>query len=430
MDIEQYYKKVHSGDKVDNSELLTYIKSFPCIILWGASYLGKEIGKYLVNHNISIDSYWDMRADEIGHINEICVNSPFPDADTNIKQNTLIVLCIGNTAIHNNLMQRLREHGYNHILLGDKIFMGAVCPFDSTTGVNGLVCNGSMTCRSMFCSKLQNIVKNKYNHGGLFLENLTFMITTHCSLGCKYCVSYINSYPKERRAYFSYDQIARDIDAIFDNVDAVGSITVQGGEPFLHPDLDKIIKKLLEKRNFGILSIATNGIFKISKEKLEAFTHDSRLNVAFSGYYDALPKEKMDIFYNNIKLLKENNIPVTVGVRMPEWVIPPTLWDRHYSEDVMKSKKASCKIPIRCMQIMNGRLYPCLYSASLHGIGIADYSEDYITLEQEHLKEAIVVFMERPYYKSCGHCGGGGGSTNMAGEQGYYNFITPEESKK
>lgn len=82
------------------------------------------------------------------------------------------------------------------------------------------------------------------------------------------------------------------------------------------------------------------------------------------------------------------------------------------------------------MQIMNGRLYPCLYSASLHGIGIADYSEDYITLEQEHLKEAIVVFMERPYYKSCGHCGGGGGSTNMAGEQGYYNFITPEESKK
>lgn len=50
MDIKQYYKKVNSGDKVDNSELLTYIKSFPHIILWRASYLGKEIGKYLVNH--------------------------------------------------------------------------------------------------------------------------------------------------------------------------------------------------------------------------------------------------------------------------------------------------------------------------------------------------------------------------------------------
>lgn len=206
-------------------------------------------------------------------------------------------------------------------------------------------------------------------------------------------------------------------------MDAVGAITIQGGEPFLHPDIDKIIVKLLEKKNLGIVSIATNGIFKIAEEKLKVFC-DSRLNVAFSGYYDALPKEKMDIFYENIELFKRNNVPLTVGVKMPEWAMPSTLCKRNYSEEKMKAKKMACKIPERCMQIMNGKLYPCLFSVSLHGIGVADYPEDYIDLSEDNLSEKIKEFEELPFYYSCGHCGGIEGSTNMAGEQGFYDFIT------
>lgn len=425
MDIEHYYEKVQSGEEADNQEIVQYINSFPNIVVWGASYLGKKIVEYLRSQNINDFEWWDMRAEELGKIDDISIVTPFPSIEEAERDQTLVILCIGNTAIMPRLLKRLKQNKYFNVLRGDKLFMGTVCPFNVTTGIDGSVCNGTMTCRSMFCSRLHNIVKARNDKGGLFLDNLTIMITTHCSLKCKYCCAYMNSYPNERRRFFSYEQIEKDIDAIFSAVDSVGSITIQGGEPFLHPDIEKIVAKLLEKKTFGIVSIATNGIFKIAEEKLKAF-QDSRLNVAFSGYYDALPEEKMDIFYKNIELFKSNGVPITVGVKMPEWAMPSTLWNRNYSEEKMKAKKKACKTPERCMQIMNGKLYPCLYSVSLHGIGVADYPEDYVDLSEDDLSGKIKEFSEKPFYFSCSHCGGAGGSTNMAGEQGFYDFITAE----
>ncbi|MCI9229371.1 MAG: radical SAM protein [Dorea sp.] len=427
MNIEQYYIDAQSGNKLANQDILSYIRSFPYIVIWGASYLGQEVAKYLIKVGITDFKWWDMRADEIIQIGDIPITTPFPNIVKSEKENSLVILCIGNTAIMPNLLHRLEQNEYTHILRGDKLYMGMLCPFDVNTGINGLVCNGTMTCRSMFCARLHNIVKEKYNNGGLFLENLTFMITTHCSLKCKYCCAYMNSYPVEKRNHFPYEQIASDIDRIFSVVDAVGSVTIQGGEPFLHPDIDRIVAKLLEKKNLGIISIATNGIFKIETSKLKCFC-DSRLNVAFSGYYDALPQKTLDIYYKNIEFLKKSHIPLTIGVKMPEWQIPPTLWNRHYSEEVMCAKKDSCKIPERCMQVMNGKLYPCLYSVSLHGIGVADYPEDYVDLSDDNLVASIKHLMDRPFYSSCGHCGGSGGSTGMAGEQGFYDFINKEEN--
>jgi|InofroStandDraft_1065614.scaffolds.fasta_scaffold04597_13 organic radical activating enzyme len=424
MNIEKYYLKAESGCGTNNREIVSYISSFSNVVIWGASYLGQEIAKYLIRVGILDFIWWDTRADEIGMIDDIPIIPPFPDNEVLKKKNTLVILGIGNTAIMQELLNHLSENGYYNILRGDKLFMGEICPFSISTGINGTICNGTMTCRSMFCSRLHNIIREKYSKNGLFLPNLTIMVTTNCSLKCKYCCAYMNSYPKEKRVFFPYEQIARDIDSIFSVTDAIGSITVQGGEPFLHPDIHKIIRKLLEKPNFGIVSVATNGIFTIKKDNLADF-QDDRLNVAFSGYYDALPEDKLNIYYKNIQLLKESNIPVTVGVKMPEWAIPSTLWNRNYSEEIITSKKANCRIPDRCLQIMNGRLYPCLFSLSLHGIGVADYPKDYVELTDSDLLERIKKMLDRPFYDSCRHCSGIQGNTSIAGEQGFYDFITP-----
>lgn len=424
--LEEYYQVAECASFADNKEVIDYIKSFSNIIVWGASFLGKAIVKFLKENDINNIEWWDTRAEEIGSVDDIKICMPFPEREQSVKNETLVVFCIGNTAIMSNLLLRLRQNKYTNVLRGDKLFMGAVCSYTKETGIDGLVCNGSMICRSMFCPKLQNIVKERNDKGGLFLPNITFMITSHCSLKCKYCCAYMNSYPTEKKKFFSTEQICRDIDNLFDAVDGVGSITVQGGEPFLHPDIDMIIKKLLEKTNLGIISVATNGIFKIAKEKLSVFK-DNRLNVAFSGYYDALPKEKLDIYYANIDMMKENDIPHTVGVKVPEWFIPPTLWDKKLPIDVLKRKKNACKIPVRCMQVVNGRMYPCLFSASCHEIGVADYKEDYIDMSSPNLTDEIRGLMDRPYYQSCSHCHGEAKNTGMAGEQGFYDFVTPQE---
>lgn len=75
--IEEYYKEAHSGEKVDNTELLNYIKSFPHVVLWGGSYLGEAVGEYLLQQGVAIDNYWDMRADILKEVNGIPCILPF-----------------------------------------------------------------------------------------------------------------------------------------------------------------------------------------------------------------------------------------------------------------------------------------------------------------------------------------------------------------
>lgn len=425
--INAYYEEAISGENTGDGSIISYIESFDNIVLWGASYLGERIGQYLINNGIEIACYWDARAEQIGEKNGICVHKTFSD-DYDPKT-TVIILCIGNTAIFPNLIKQLYDRNYSNVILGDKLFMGSICPYSVDTGIEGKVCNGDMVCRSVFCSRLHNIVRKRNDAKKVFIPNITFMITTYCSLKCKYCVAYMNSYPEGERMHVPIEQIESDIDAIFDNVNGVGSVTIQGGEPFLHPQIEKIIKKILEKKNIGIISVATNGIFKISESILGSFK-DERLNVAFSGYYKALPQEKLDVFYSNIEMLQRNGVPHTVGVEVPEWIIPPTLWKKTDSIETKQKMTANCMIPNRCMQVFNGKLYPCLYGMSLHEVGVADYPEDYLFLSDDGLEEKIKTFMEKKYYDSCGHCireKGEKASTNMAGEQGFHNFTKKKE---
>lgn len=404
----------------EEKKLNDFLNTYKQVILWGASYLGREIGEYLIKNSIDF-GYWDLRADEIGIVNGRKVERPFQYSEY-LPKDVVVILCIGNTAIRGSLLKQLRENGNPYVVLGDDIYQKILCPFNAETGINGEVCNTTMHCRSMFCDRLHGIIRQQYDKGGIFIPNLTIMITSHCSLKCKYCCAYMNSYPLERRFHIPVERICEDIDIIFNQVDSIGSITVQGGEPFLHPQIDVILKKILSKQNFGIVSVATNGIFSIDESKLNGL-QDARLNVAFSGYYDALPQEKLDIYYHNIEKMKKNHVYHTVGVKVPEWSIPPTLSDKGLSIDEMKRKLSNCRIPMRCIQMMNGCLYPCLYSLSLHAIGVADYSIDYISLEADNVKERIIEWMNQEYYQSCSHCVSNGDVTGMAGEQGYYDFV-------
>ena len=79
MNIEQYYIDAQSGNKLANQDILSYIRSFPYIVIWGASYLGQEVAKYLIKVGITDFKWWDMRADEIIQIGDIPITTPFPD---------------------------------------------------------------------------------------------------------------------------------------------------------------------------------------------------------------------------------------------------------------------------------------------------------------------------------------------------------------
>lgn len=425
----KYYEAVHSGCKIDEgitNEMLDYVRSYPYVILWGGSYLGDAVGKFLLENKVEIYRYWDMRANVLKKVNGITVELPFT---TKEKEQTLVIFCIGNNVIRSGLLEELRENGYKNVLRGDYIYMGGICPFSNGMEIDSKICQGTMCCRAIFCQRLSSIVKNRHKkENPLHMFSITLVINQKCSLRCKCCTSYMNEYPLDKRINMPTERILEDIDKFFNAMDSVGTVTVMGGEPFMHPDLSIIIERLLEKDNFGIVSIATSGTWPIKEEQLKGL-NDKRINVSISNYEQSINENQKKVMYQNIELLKSHGIAYTMGIYLPEWSVPSTLYDLGDSEEIMKRKKSGCIQPPRCMQVKNGKLHPCDFGTAVYSLGIADYETDYVDIEHsgstDELKENIRAYIEQPYYRVCGHCAGMQGLTSKAAEQGYMDFKKP-----
>jgi organic radical activating enzyme len=429
-DIARYYEAAKSGDIVDAGPLLEYVKGFDDVVLWGASYLGKAIGQYLIDHGVSIATYWDLRSEQIGEVYGIPVIQPFAGAFE--RQKTLVILCISNNMLKPVLSGTLEKENYHH-LLGDYFYMGTVCPANKRDGIIPDVCMRSMCCRFIFCDRLCNIVNHanqqrqlKSAGDALFLFSITVVINSICSLSCKYCTSYMHSYPADKRKNFPLSRIVEDIDRFFAAVDGVGTVTVMGGEPFLHPEISAIVQAILEKPNCGVISISTSGTCRIRKEQLVGMKND-RVNISFSNYLGSLNEKKQQLFHENVKLVQAEGIPHTVGVDMPQWIVPSTLYDRQRSTDTLIAKKSSCVMPPRCVQLKNGKLHPCDFGSSVYNLGVADYPADYVdvaaTTSIQDLRKKIGEFLNASYYKVCGHCECSGTLTSQAGEQGFHDSL-------
>lgn len=422
--LEAYYKTAWSGTVCHDESIVPYIKSFSHVILWGASYQGKAIGKRLLELGVQIENYWDIRWKEIKHANQIEVIEPFKSED---KANCLIIICIGNRVIQKNLLHNMKEHGYTNMIYGDYLYMGLLCPFDRGTGINAKRCSGTMECRQVYCHRIEGILSEKYNdvEDAIFLPSVTLVINQRCSLKCMYCTSYMNEYDIHERVDFSLEQICSDIDAFFGAVDVVGTITVMGGEPFMHKDISRIIEHLCKWDNFGLISIATSGTWPIKPEQLEGL-HDKRVNVSFSNYTESITENQKKLFYQNIEVVKRSGVYFTAGEFSPEWIIPASLINKFYSDEEAARRKNQCT---HWHQIKNGKVHPCDFANSIYSLHVADYASDYVDLNKgvsrEELREELKCYFDRPFYESCryhGYLENEKRLTAKAAEQGYHDF--------
>jgi MoaA/NifB/PqqE/SkfB family radical SAM enzyme len=117
-----------------------------------------------------------------------------------------------------------------------------------------------------------------------------------CNLSCAYC----NEYDKVSEPVPTAEMVRR-----IDKLAALGTtaITISGGEPLLHPDLDQIIRRI---RDHGILAtLITNG-YLLTRERIE------RLNLAGLDYLqisidnvnpDEISKKSLKVLDQKLRLL-------------------------------------------------------------------------------------------------------------------------------
>jgi MoaA/NifB/PqqE/SkfB family radical SAM enzyme len=142
--------------------------------------------------------------------------------------------------------------------------------------------------------------------------------TRRCNLSCTYCNEYDD---------FSKPVPTEEMFRRIDRLGAMGTgiITISGGEPFLHPDLDDIIRRI--RQNGIIAGIITNG-YLLTAERIE------RLNGAGLEYLqisidnampDEVSKKSLKVLDQKLKLLAEHadfhvniNSVLGSGIKNPE----------------------------------------------------------------------------------------------------------------
>jgi hopanoid biosynthesis associated radical SAM protein HpnH len=118
-------------------------------------------------------------------------------------------------------------------------------------------------------SLVKYLIKNKFSFVKRFPLVLMLEITHKCNLACEGC-GRIREFKDTMDRMMSVEECMSVVEECRSPV-----ITITGGEPLLHPDIDKIIQGVLSKKRH--IYLCTNGI--TLADSLKKFEPDSRLNI-------------------------------------------------------------------------------------------------------------------------------------------------------
>ena len=100
-------------------------------------------------------------------------------------------------------------------------------------------------CISLVCSCLLFPIVGVYYLINIFLLRRVYLprievsITTFCSLKCKDCSNLMQFYDKPY--HVSAEQVIASIERVLNAIDSLEQLVILGGEPFLHPEFERII---------------------------------------------------------------------------------------------------------------------------------------------------------------------------------------------
>lgn len=407
-DIEKFYKDAEAGEKVDEAGFLNYLHGFKNIVIWGAGNLGTALGKKMLDKGVHISIYWDARYEEIKYCNGISVVENF-SGDFNPEETMVIIGIVNGTRGHRWQVSELEQKGYYHSLYGMRVYEGIGCemyvgqPLDVMRCTNGSICNFNT------CKKYLNILKSNVAQGKkdlISIHVLEFIVSHRCTLDCVHCgqfVGVIKRRKPENSIDYPLERIKKDIDICMENIDAVGTFSIIGGEPFIHPDIFEIIEHCLTKKNVAIISITTNGICNMPLQKLKNI-RDPRIKINFSNYTAALDEKKKRLFEENVEKVKEAGLNWNVTV--PIW----TNTTEEFSENPDTSVEYLSRLKEQCNMgpsVSNGVFYACPTIEAYSKTGGMSVENQYIVLDTaKDLRSEIKELINRPYFDCCGgRCG-------------------------
>lgn len=422
---EELYNAADCGGMLDPDCCMSLLQEYQRLVIWGAGNLGTILGSELKRRNLPVSCYWDARFESVLECNGLPVREPMAE---NTGAGTLVVFCITNAFVIPKLEKMMEEKNIAYIR-GTAVYQSFLCPVSMQNPVLK-ECYSRKECNIATCRRMEQVMYLSSCMGSkIFYKTVDVYVTQKCSLGCKYCYIYTNSYPDHKKIHFDTRQILENIDSICETASFITRMVPFGGEPFLHPDIGKIVAWMAQKKNIGAIDIISNGIFRQPAEVLAELKYD-RVRIDISNYNMMLPQELVSIREENIQKMQELGLNVIIHNETPQWRKPGTFDSCGLSCAQLEQKKAGCanfessgnEIITTTAVVKNGKLFPCQHCDTAYQLGITPQTEDYLDLSldlgaEERIRR-IKELIRRKYYDACQYCNPSIELVEFAGEQG------------
>jgi organic radical activating enzyme len=201
----------------------------------------------------------------------------------------------------------------------------------------------------------------------LIIPYVEHSITTCCTLRCKDCGLFNAQYyfHKEKTAQnFDFTLIKKDMDNFLSAVDEVSIYRLIGGEPFLHPQWDILLKHLYKYKKIKTVEFITNGT--VLPDRSVNVLQNPKLEIIISNYGDLSAKMN-----ELISLLKSKKIKYRIANCIKNnWWNAGDNRDRNRNKNDLIEVFKSCHLAKKCKHILNGKLFVCSRDAHAQNLGI------------------------------------------------------------
>ena len=230
------------------------------------------------------------------------------------------------------------------------------------------------------------------------IARMSVAVTSRCTLFCDKCVSHTPDYPCQKNV--PREELLADMQFLLSSVDYIYDINLSGGEAFLHPNLDEVIRLFAESDKVGDVNITSNGTV-IPSGKILAALRDENITVKISKYEPALQPnvEKLKAIFD------EQGIPYIHDIG--------TFW--YDAGDLSKPLAGSAKRRFRlctqqlCIPYWNGKLHLCAESTYFQYLHPEKSVGDYIdlrTVSHEEFRKQFRALRKKRVISACGYCAG------------------------
>ena len=243
------------------------------------------------------------------------------------------------------------------------------------------------------------------NIQGINIVHMSYSVSERCTLRCRDCSALMPYYSRPE----NIDLVAykESFDRFLNVVDLIGELKIYGGEPFLNPEVYKLLEWYGDHEKIGIISIYTNGMIIPSEKCLEMIKKVPKTKIHISDYGDHNRKnaEKM------IEILEKNSI--SYHYRSYEsWQNMGGFNYRGYNEKNLCSIFDKC-FAKKCNHFLKGVFYICPRQGHAVDLGlIPNEKKDYVDFNDKNcsddeLKARLEKLLKnKSYIDACKYCGG------------------------